>query len=135
MEAVVGKAAERSAAGFPITAGDRSIVPGPNEAVTKRDRRQSRGTSPNSRQSRRSPSSSHLQDGDHSMDGSIALFAGVDVSKRSLDLCLLPDDRRQSFTYDEQGLAQLSQALPARGHVGSLWKPPGVTSGLWSLSC
>jgi transposase len=115
MEFVVGKAAKRSGAGFPTMAGDRSIVLGPNEAVTKRDRRQSRGTSPNSRQSRRSPSSSHLQDGDHSMDGSIALFAGVDVSKRSLDLCLLPDDRRQSFTYDEQGLAQLSKALPAPG--------------------
>src|SRR6202044_3882639 len=43
--------------------GDRSIVPGPVEAVTKRDRRRSRGTSPNSRQSRRLPSSSHLQDG------------------------------------------------------------------------
>lgn len=115
MEVVGGKAAKRSEAGFPPTAGDRSMVSGPIEAVTKRDRRQSRGTSPNSRQSRRSPSSSHLQDGDHSMDGSIALFAGVDVSKRSLDLCLLPDDRRQSFTYDEQGLAQLSQALPAPG--------------------
>ncbi len=49
------------------------------------------------------------------MDGSIALFAGVDVSKRSLDLCLLPDDRRQSFSYDEQGLAELSKALPAPG--------------------
>jgi transposase len=49
------------------------------------------------------------------MDGSIALFAGIDVSKRSLDLCLLPDDRRQSFSYDEQGLAQLSEALPAPG--------------------
>ena len=68
------------------------------------------------------------------MDGSITLFAGVDVSKRSLDLCLLPDDRRQSFSYDEQGLAQLSKALPARGPVGSWWKPPGVTSGPWSLS-
>jgi transposase len=115
MEVVGGKAAKRSEAGFPPTAGDRSIVTGPIKAATKRDRRQSRGTSPNSRQSRRSPSSSHLQDGDHSMDGSIALFAGVDVSKRSLDLCLLPDDRRQSFTYDEQGLAQLSKALPAPG--------------------
>jgi transposase len=115
MEVVGGKAAKRSEAGFPPTTGDRSIVPGPIEAVTKRDRRRSRGTSPNSRQSRRLPSSSHLQDGDHSMDGSIALFAGVDVSKRSLDLCLLPDDRRQSFTYDEQGLAQLSKALPAPG--------------------
>ena len=115
MEVVGGKAAERSEAGFPPTTGDRSMVPGPKEAATKRDRRQSRGTSPNSRQSRRSPSSSHLQDGDHSMDGSIALFAGVDVSKRSLDLCLLPEERRESFAYDEQGLAQLSKALPAPG--------------------
>jgi len=115
MEAVGGKAAERSEAGFPPTAGDRSMVSGSFEAVTKRDRRQSRGTSPNSRQSRRLPSSSHLQDGDHSMDGSITLFAGIDVSKRSLDLCLLPEERRQSFAYDEQGLAELSKALPAPG--------------------
>jgi transposase len=115
MEVVVGKAAERSEAGFPTTTGDRSIVPGPSKAVTKHDRRQSRGPSPNSRQSRRSPSSSHLQDGDQSMDGSIALFAGIDVSKKSLDLCLLPEDRRQRFDYDEQGLAQLSRALPAPG--------------------
>jgi transposase len=49
------------------------------------------------------------------MDGSITLFAGVDVSKRSLDLCLLPEERRESFAYDEQGLAQLSKTLPAPG--------------------
>jgi transposase len=115
MEHAVGKAAERSEAGFPTAAGDRSIVSGSRKTVTKLDRRRFRGTSPNSRQSRRSPSSSHLQDGDHSMDGSITLFVGIDVSKRSLDLCLLPEDRRQSFIYDEQGLTQLSEALPAPG--------------------
>ncbi len=51
------------------------------------------------------------------MDGSIALFAGVDVSKRSLDLCLLPDDRRQSFSYDEQGLAQLLEGAARAGDL------------------
>jgi transposase len=115
MESVVGKAAERSEAGFPTTAGDRSIVSGPCEAVTKPDRRQSRGTSPNSRQSRPSWASSHLQDGDHSMDGSITLFAGIDVSKKSLDLCLLPDDRRQTLANDKSGIGQLLTALPAAG--------------------
>ncbi len=42
----------------------------------------------------------------------------------------LPDDRRQSFSYDEQGLAQLSKALPAPGTCRiKLWKPLGAISG------
>jgi len=112
MDSAVGKAAERSEAGFPTAAGDRSIVPGSLKTVTKQDRRRFRGTSPNSRQSRRRASSSHLQDRDHSMDGSITHFAGIDVSKKSLDLCLLPEDRRQTFTHDKAGIQQLLAALP-----------------------
>src|SRR6478672_2228875 len=116
MERAVGKAAERSEAGFPTAAGDRSIVSGSSKTVTKQDRRRSYGTSPNSRQSRRPPSNSYLQDGDNSMDGSITIFAGIDVSKDALDLCLLPEVRRQTFTYDKPGIQQLSAALPAPGN-------------------
>ena len=49
------------------------------------------------------------------MDGSITCFAGIDVSKKSLDLCLLPEDRRQTFTHDKAGIQQLLAALPVGG--------------------
>jgi len=49
------------------------------------------------------------------MDGSITRFAGIDVSKKSLDLCLLPEDRRQTFTHDKAGIQQLLAALPVGG--------------------
>ena len=49
------------------------------------------------------------------MEGSITLFAGVDVSKKSLDLCLLPEDRKQSFAHDKSGIQRLLAALPAAG--------------------
>jgi transposase len=49
------------------------------------------------------------------MDGSITLFAGIDVSKKSLDLCLLPEDRRQTVAYDKAGIQQLLRDLPAAG--------------------
>jgi transposase len=49
------------------------------------------------------------------MDGSITLFAGIDVSKKSLDLCLLPEDRRQTFAHDKSGISQLLTELPAAG--------------------
>src|ERR1700689_2452661 len=81
MGTAVGKAAERSEAGFPTAAGDRSIVSRSHKTVTKQDRRRLCGTSPNSRQSRRSPSSSHPQGWDISMEGSITSFVGIDVSK------------------------------------------------------
>jgi transposase len=115
MEHAVGKAAERSEAGFPSAAGDRSIVTGSSQTATKRDRRRPLGKSPNSRQSRRSSSSSHLQDRVNSLDGSCTLFAGIDVSKKSLDLCLLPEERRQTVAYDKTGIEQLLRELQAAG--------------------
>jgi len=118
MDIAVGKAAERSEAGFPTAAGDRSIVPGSSKTVTKQDRRRSLETSPNSRQSRsrrNAVSSSHLQDRDISMDGSITSFVGIDVAKDSLDLCILPGETRQKLSYDATGLQQLLRLLPAAG--------------------
>jgi transposase len=121
----VGQAAKRrdsqksrSVAACPTAADDRSIVPGSSETVTERDRRRLCGISPNSRQSRRRPASdasSHLQDRDLSMDGSLATFVGVDVAKHSLDVCLLPEGRTFSLVYDQDGLQQLRSQLPAPG--------------------
>lgn len=118
MDIAVGKAAERSGAGFPTAAGGRSNVSGSSKTVTEQDRRRSVETSPNSRQSRCRPyadSSSHLQDRDISMDGSITSFVGIDVAKDSLDLCVLPQQTRQEFSYDAKGLKQLFDLLPAAG--------------------
>ena len=118
MDLAVGKAAQRSGAGFPTAAGGRSYVSGSSKTVTEQDRRRSVETNPNSRQSRRRPhadSSSHLQDRDISMDGSITSFVGIDVSKHSLDLCVLPQETRQEFSYDTKGLKQLFRLLPDPG--------------------
>jgi transposase len=46
------------------------------------------------------------------MDGSIA-FVGIDVSKKSLDWCLLPEDRRETVGHDKSGIQQLLAKLPA----------------------
>jgi len=115
MGTAVGKAAERSEAGFPTAAGDRSIVPRSRKTVTKLDRRRLSGTSPNSRQSRRSTSSSHPQVRDKSMEGSYTSFVGIDVSKASLDVYLLPQERRQRVTNDKPGIQELLGTLPAVG--------------------
>ena len=40
-------------------------------------------------------------------------FVGIDVAKHSLDLCRLPDGRRDTFPNDPQGLTQLLRQLPA----------------------
>ena len=117
MDGAVGKAAERSEAGFPTAAGGRSYVSGSSKTVTEPDRRRSLETSPNSRKSRRRPSadsSSHLQDRDISMDGSITSFVGIDVAKHSLDLCVL-EETRQKFSYDAKGVGQLFRQLPDVG--------------------
>ena len=115
MGTAVGKAAERSEAGFPTAAGDRSIVTRSRKTVTKHDRRRLSGTSPNSRQSRRSTSSSHPQDRDNSMEGSFTSFVGIDVSKASLDVYLLPQERRQRVSNDKPGIQELLGTLPAAG--------------------
>jgi transposase len=115
MGPAVGKAAERSEAGFPTAAGDRSIVPRSRKTVTKRDRRRLSGTSPNSRQSRRRTSSSHPQDWDNSMEGSFTSFVGIDVSKASLDVYLLPEEHKQRVSNDKPGIQELLGTLPAAG--------------------
>jgi transposase len=47
------------------------------------------------------------------MDGSLTTFVGIDVSKHSLDMCLLPEGIRLSVAYDQAGLQQLRCKLPA----------------------
>jgi transposase len=102
-------------------AGERSIVSRRIDAATERDPRRSRGLSPNSRQSRRRPSaaaSSHLQEREASMDGSIAnskvSFVGIDVSKNKFDVCLLPEGTRLMCVYDSAGIGQLLSQLVGR---------------------
>jgi len=118
MDIAVDKAAKRSGAGLSTAAGDRSISPGSSKTVLKRDRRRSLDLNPNSRQSRSrhlAASSSHLQDRDISMNDSITSFVGIDVAKHSLDLCVLPEQTREKFSYDTQGLVQLLGRLPEAG--------------------
>jgi transposase len=42
-------------------------------------------------------------------------FVGIDVSKNSLDVCLLPDQRRWTTTNDRDGVRRLLEALPPAG--------------------
>jgi len=49
------------------------------------------------------------------MDGSITSFVGIDVAKHSLELCVLPEETRQDFSYDAKGLEQLFRQLPDAG--------------------
>jgi len=49
------------------------------------------------------------------MDDSLITFVGVDVSKHSLDVCLLPQGSTLSLAYDQNGLLQLRGQLPAPG--------------------
>lgn len=118
MESAVGKAAERSEAGFPTAAGDRSIVSGSSKTATEQDRRRSLDINPNSRQSRprlHVASSSHPQDRENSMDGSITSFVGIDIAKHSLDVCILPEGKQFTVAYDTAGLKQLRSQLPDVG--------------------
>ena len=118
METALGKAAQRSEAGFPRAAGGRSIASGSSKTVAEQDRHRSFGMSPNSRQSRSRrhvASSSHLQDRDKSMDGSITSFVGIDIAKHSLDVCILPERKQFTVPYDTAGLKQLRSQLPDMG--------------------
>ena len=49
------------------------------------------------------------------MDGSITTFVGIDVAKRSFDVCLLPEGKQLSLLYDRQGLKKLLSQLPDAG--------------------
>lgn len=89
MASVAVGAAKRSAAARTAAGGDRSIAPGPHQAVTKWDRRRRRGPSPNSHQSRSQTAtagaSSHRQGRDASVTDSFTVV-GIDVSKATLDV-------------------------------------------------
>lgn len=118
MEHAVEQGAERSEAACSTAAGDRSILSGSFQTVKERDRRRLHGYSPNSRQSRprrRSGTSSHLQDGERSMEDSFTAFVGIDVAKHSWDMHLLPEGRTLSGDYTSKELQQLIRCLPAPG--------------------
>ena len=98
---------------------DRNPLGAAKDAVEKLDRRRSLGINPNRRQSgRRAPAtSSHPQDRVTSMDGSIngtpQVFIGIDVSKSSWDVHLLPEGRSFTIRVDEGAIERL------RGKLGS----------------
>lgn len=113
---VRGRKAERSEALRPRTGDARSIAPGQSHAVAKRDRRRLRGTSPNSRLSdggravTAAPASSHVQDGDISMN-TTPTFVGIDVAKDKLDVFI--DSSGESFTVanSPDGIVSIRQRL------------------------
>ena len=81
--------AKRSAASRADTSGRREIGRvQANKAVHKRDPRCHRGTSPNSRLSRRQTASSYLQVRDKTMSGPI--YVGIDVAKDTFDFNCSP---------------------------------------------
>jgi hypothetical protein len=97
--------AKRSAASRADTSGRREIGRvQANKAVHKRDPRCHRGTSPNSRLSRRQTASSHLQVRDKTMFEPI--YVGIDVAKDTLISHLL----------HTQSLANTPGALSANGN-------------------
>ena len=49
------------------------------------------------------------------MDDSITRFVGIDIAKRSLDVCILPERESCSLSYDDDGLKQLLRQLPPKG--------------------
>ena len=109
----VGKVAERSGAGFPTAAGDRSM------ALRRKRRRSPAGSSPvlepspDSRQSRERSchASSYLQGRDFSLKD-ISTFVGIDVAKKSLDVATLPATTRRTFSHDAKGRRELLGNLP-----------------------
>lgn len=98
-------------------ATDRSPLGSLGEAVGKLDRRRSLGISPNRRQSgHHAPvPSSHPQDRVPSMDGSMMetpkTFIGIDVSKSSWDVHLLPVGRSFTIRVDDGAVERLVDKL------------------------
>lgn len=60
------------------------------------------------------------------MEGSITSFVGIDVSKASLDVHRLPEDRRQRVTNDQPGIQELLGTLPAAGSCRIVVEATGV---------
>ena len=118
MDASQQKLAQRSEqASAEKPATDRACR-GANDTVTKRDRRRSRGLSPNSRQNRsshRGRTSSHPQDRDMFMDSTSRTLVGIDVAKHSLDVYVASEDRCFTVKNGTSGFKQLLDELPASG--------------------
>src|SRR5579862_4160039 len=126
-------AAGRRASKRSETPADRRPTPGREplgtpppggDAAPKQGRRRPRGPSPNSRPSGgpplTPPASSHPRGRDHSMSAANAapapapaepVYVGSDVSKATLDVCLLPAGRTLTVANDADGVAQLVALL------------------------
>jgi len=50
-----------------------------------------------------------------SMQGSITSFVGIDLSKKSLDVCILPEEKSSILTHDARGRQELLRQLPLHG--------------------
>src|SRR5690242_9209676 len=114
METAGGRLAKRSEARLPPAADGRSSALRSNETVGELGRRRLCGTSPNSRKSRRHSkrtSSSHLQGRDFSMEG-ISTVVGIDISKNSLDVHVLPAGNSFTVSNNPKGHQQLIRQLP-----------------------
>src|ERR1043166_1389432 len=114
MTGASSRASERSGEALDAAAGGGSLSPGRRSsyAADQLDRRRSRGTSPNSRQSvaassARGHDSSHSRGRDASMSTVTPVHVGIDVSKSKLDLCLLPSGQTLSVANDNDGIAQI----------------------------
>lgn len=117
---------QRRGGEFNTAAGGRPIVPGSSKTVTKRGRRRSLESNPNSRQSRFQfrKSSSYLQDRDYLMIQNLNTFVGIDIAKKSLDVAILSGENLNQKTnpktefkisYDTNGLKKLMSQLPKPG--------------------
>src|SRR5687768_2013002 len=119
MDASQQKLAQRSKqASAEKPATDRACS-GANDTVTKRDRRRSRGRSPNSRQNHSSVPgrvSSHLQERDMFMDPTARTLVGIDIAKYSLDVYVASDGRSFTIKNTSAGFRQLLDELPATGN-------------------
>ncbi len=109
----LSQASERSEEGCDNAAGGRSLFPGrrSSHAAAKLDRRRPPGKSPNSRQSGAACRvSSHLRGRDASMNPT-PVHVGIDVSKKSLELCLLPGGQTLAVDNSDAGIAQIVALL------------------------
>jgi transposase len=79
------------------------------KAVTEREPRRHRGTSPNSRLSRRKTASSHLQVREITMSESI--YVGIDVAKNTFNVASCPNVLKNCLPNTPQGHRQLCQSL------------------------
>jgi len=114
-----GKPAALSASEKPQasrSAADRSC-PGAQHTVTEQDRRDSFGSSPNSRQNRASntDTSSHLQDRVNTITTPtshiVPTWIGIDIAKDKFDVHVRPLTQRYTFSNNLPGYGQLLEQL------------------------